>query len=272
MKPPSITSRANRRKRTWAGRIVALLAFAACLASASAAPPAQAFTDEALINGFMVTVFGAEASDGQNDATGIVKKFTGPIAYHLVSTASVDHRRTLRQFLQQLADTVQNIRFVETRSRQDAQMVIFLVNRADYAATIRTTVWQGVDTSFLEANACSAVIAARRSGIERANIYLVADEGFVALAHCMVEEIAQSLGPANDSNLLPDSIFNDMSELNVFGLFDWYILNMLYDARIRPGMTAREVRPLLPFVLQDVRRMLPHALEKSRAFAGHARR
>ena len=235
------------------------------LVTLSPAAAARDFSDEALIEGFVDTVFGAEVgNEADREASRVVKKFTGPVRYHLVSTSSVDRRRTLRRFLGQLSEAVENLELGETHDFDDAQMVIFLSDRADYRATIRSTVWDGVDTAFLEGNACSAVLAARRSGIERAYIYLVADEGFVGLSHCMVEEIAQSLGPANDSTSLPDSIFNDESSLNVFGVFDWFILNMLYDPRILPGMEEAEVRRILPPVIADVRQRLPNALEGHR--------
>ncbi|MEM6849053.1 MAG: DUF2927 domain-containing protein, partial [Pseudomonadota bacterium] len=100
----------------------------------------------------------------------------------------------------------------------------------------------------------------RRSGIERAKIFLVVDEGFLRFWHCVVEEVAQSLGPANDSPRLPDSIFNDHSSVNTLLVFDWFILNMLYDPRIRPGMTENEVVPLLPNVIADARARLPDVL------------
>lgn len=253
----------GNRPGGWARLAGFLVVVALALASPASA---RHFADEALIEGFVDTVFGAEVGDeADREASRVVKKFTGPVSYHLVSTSSVDRRKTLRRFLSQLADAVENLELSETRRFEDAQMVIFLTDRADYRATIRTSVWDGVNTDFLEGNACSAVLAARRSGIERAYIFLVADEGFLGLSHCMVEEIAQSLGPANDSTDLPDSIFNDESTLNVFGVFDWFILNMLYDPRVLPGMDEAQVRVILPAVIADVRARLPRALETHRA-------
>ena len=245
------------------GARAVLLGSMVLAAQALFSPAASAFSDESLERGFIVTVFGAEVEDVRDaEALRAVKKFTGPIHYHLVSTSAVDRRSIVRHFMEQLAASVENLDLAETSVFDDAQMVIFLVDRANYRQTIRATVWSGVDTGFLESNACSAVLATRRTGIERAYIYLVADEGFEGFAHCMVEEIAQSLGPANDSDTLPYSIFNDESELNVFGVFDWFLLNMLYDARIEPGMTVDDVLPLLPAVIADARLRLPEGLEE----------
>lgn len=248
-----------------------LLAVLAGLAALTGTGKAQAsYGDDELIRGFVLTVFGAEVRETLADdvAAARVKKFAGPVHYALVSSAVIDWRRSVRDYVARLSAVVTNLTLTEVETPELAQMTIYLVDRSDYVATIRSTVWQGVQTGFLERNACSAVIAARSSGIDKASVYLVADEGFLTLSHCMVEEIAQSLGPANDSDQLTFSIFNDQSNLNTLGLFDWFILNMLYDERIRPGMSESEARAVLSDVIADVRKRLPAVIATS-ATAGH---
>lgn len=219
------------------------------------AVPAHALSDGAVARGFLATVFGSE--DRMNAAAGgFVKKFTRPVRYHLVSTSRVDRRLSVRDYLASLAGAVANLDLLETTDLASADLIIYLTDRADYVATIRATAWTGVATGFLEANACSTVLAARRGGIERAMVYLVADEGFAAFAHCLVEEVAQSLGPANDDPALDGSIFNDRSRVVGLGELDWLILNVLYDARILPGMDAGQVGEVLPQVITDTRRRL----------------
>jgi hypothetical protein len=41
--------------------------------------------------------------------------------------------------------------------------------------------------------------------------------------------------------------------MGFFDVYDQYLLNILYDPRIRPGMTKEEVGKLLPEVLPKVR-------------------
>ena len=48
-------------------------------------------------------------------------------------------------------------------------------------------------------------------------------------------------------------MFNDKVHLGFFGVYDQYILNILYHPRIRPGMTRDEVKAALPGVLPEVR-------------------
>jgi hypothetical protein len=48
-------------------------------------------------------------------------------------------------------------------------------------------------------------------------------------------------------------MFNDNVSMGFFDVYDQYILNLLYDPRIKTGMTVQEVTAVLPEVLADVR-------------------
>jgi hypothetical protein len=48
-------------------------------------------------------------------------------------------------------------------------------------------------------------------------------------------------------------MFNDNVSMGFFDVYDQYILNILYDPRIKAGMTVEEVKAVLPDVLADVR-------------------
>jgi len=61
---------------------------------------------------------------------------------------------------------------------------------------------------------------------------------------CFHEELAQGLGLANDSPAARPSIFNDDEEFALLTHHDELLLQMLYDDRLRPGMTVEEVRPI----------------------------
>jgi hypothetical protein len=52
---------------------------------------------------------------------------------------------------------------------------------------------------------------------------------------------------------VPWTMFNDDVQLGFFGVYDQYILNILYHPRVRPGMTRDQVRALLPEIMPAVR-------------------
>lgn len=62
---------------------------------------------------------------------------------------------------------------------------------------------------------------------------------------CIHEELAQSLGLVNDWPRARPSIFNDNEEFALLTRQDEMMLKMLYDPRLRPGMTLAEARPIV---------------------------
>ncbi|SHJ53337.1 Protein of unknown function [Palleronia salina] len=68
---------------------------------------------------------------------------------------------------------------------------------------------------------------------------------------CLHEEITQGLGLANDWPGARPSIFNDDEEFALLTTMDEALLRILYDARLRPGMTEAEVAPLLPGLARE---------------------
>ena len=69
---------------------------------------------------------------------------------------------------------------------------------------------------------------------------------------CLHEELAQGLGLANDSPRARPSIFNDDEEFALLTRHDELLLQMLYDPRLRPGMTEAEARPIVQTIAAEL--------------------
>ncbi len=69
---------------------------------------------------------------------------------------------------------------------------------------------------------------------------------------CFHEEIAQGLGLANDSPRARPSIFNDDEEFALLTTMDEYLLRILYDPRLEPGMSLEEARPVVERIARDL--------------------
>ncbi|HQU69854.1 MAG TPA: DUF2927 domain-containing protein [Albidovulum sp.] len=67
-------------------------------------------------------------------------------------------------------------------------------------------------------------------------------------ALCIHEELAQSMGLINDSPRARPSIFNDNEEFALLTRQDELMLKMLYDPRLKPGMTLAEARPIVEVI------------------------
>jgi hypothetical protein len=84
-------------------------------------------------------------------------------------------------------------------------------------------------------------------------VILPVDAGDFTFYDCAYEELLQALGAINDDRSVPWTMFNDDVQMGFFDVYDQYLLNILYDPRIRPGMTKDEVNALLPEVLSTAR-------------------
>ncbi len=69
---------------------------------------------------------------------------------------------------------------------------------------------------------------------------------------CIHEELAQGMGLANDSPGARPSIFNDDDEFALLTTHDEHLLKMLYDPRLRPGMTAKDVAPITRIIAREM--------------------
>lgn len=69
---------------------------------------------------------------------------------------------------------------------------------------------------------------------------------------CIHEELAQGLGLANDSPGARPSIFNDDDEFALLTNHDELLLKMLYDTRLRTGMSAKEAAPITRIIAREL--------------------
>lgn len=248
---------------------IAFVVFFVAVAQAQAASRnvsaiVNAYSDHELITGFNSTVFGSEDPTQRHRLDGFrVKKFAGRVRVHVINLSRHDRRAAVHRFVQKLNRTVRGLNISITKQEKNAGMIVFLVDRGDYKNVIRETMPAHFDTSFLLANDCSAVTGGRHGHrLDRAFVFVVVNEGRRNFRHCMIEEIVQSLGPVNDDRRLKNSIFNDYSKVGSFSVFDWFILNMLYDKRVKAGMTRRQVERVLPRVIADARKRLGRLVVK----------
>lgn len=95
-------------------------------------------------------------------------------------------------------------------------------------------------------NLCTVFAYSRGDGAVyvRAVALLRAELPTLLRSSCIHEELAQGMGLANDSPAARPSIFNDDEEFALLTRHDELLLKMLYDPRLRPGMTEAEAAPI----------------------------
>jgi hypothetical protein len=214
----------------------------------------KAFSDSEIIEGFFRIAFGAELAVGAEPHR--IRRFEGPVRVYVDSRARPDRSSEVTEVVERIRASIQHLDIAITDDRSAANMVVTLVRDRDLPQTIQKFFGR-VQARRIESSLTPQCLSSFRKDeayrIVRADVILVADVGDFVFFDCVYEELLQALGPINDDASVPWSMFNDDVNLGFFGIYDQYLLNILYDPRIRPGMTRAEVQAALPEVLKSVR-------------------
>lgn len=214
----------------------------------------KTFTDAEIISGFLKTAFGAEYHlAGRVDR---IRKYEKPIRVFIDAANRPDRRTQIVAVVTDIALRVQHLDIAVTETRDDANVVVTMVRDRDLFRTM--TSLYGSDKareirSSLDPQCLSGFRKNDNFEILNSDVLLTVDNGDFTFFDCAYEELLQSLGPINDTNAVQWTMFNDNVQMGFFDIYDQYIMNILYDPRIRAGMTVSEVREVLPDVLTSVR-------------------
>jgi hypothetical protein len=185
-----------------------------------------------------------------------IRKFDEPVRVFVVNRGAPDRRAEIAKIVADIHARVQHLDLAMTDDRQAANFVITLVHRRDLTQTIRSHYGREKAKQIqrsLDPQCLSGIGKDQSYRIRRAEAILPVDDGEYSFYDCAYEELLQALGLVNDDSSVPWTMFNDAVQMGFFDVYDEYLVNILYDPRIRPGMTKRELDRLLPEVLPTVR-------------------
>jgi hypothetical protein len=214
----------------------------------------KTFSDAEIMDGFFKTAFGAEFRvAGSSDR---IRKYDGPVRVLIDSRAKPDRRNQMAAVIADIRARVQHLDIARTQNREDANVVVTLVRNRDLARTIARLHGRERSRQIQRALLPQCLSSFRKDDtfrITQSSVLLVVDAGDFIFRDCAYEEMLQALGPIKDTKTVPWTMFNDKVQMGFFDVYDQHLLNILYDPRIRPGMSVEEVTALLPQVLPDVR-------------------
>jgi hypothetical protein len=252
-----------------AAMVLALSALACAVAPARAENPEIAsrraaerhdFTNEEIKDGFFKIAFQAELEVGARSDR--VRKFDEPVRIFIESEAQPDRSTEIASIVADIRRRIDHLDVAITDDKKAANFIVSLVADRDVAATIRAH--YGTDRASqiekaLTPQCLSGIGKDKQFRIRRAEVILPVDAGEFTFYDCAYEELLQGLGAINDDNSVPWTMFNDDVQMGFFDVYDQYLLNILYDPRIRPGMTKAEVEDLMPGILPAARTFIAKA-------------
>ncbi len=212
------------------------------------------FTDAEIADGFFKVAFGAEFHlAGRVDR---IRRYDRPVRVFIDNKARPDRRARMREVVADIGRRIEHLDIAVTDQREDANVTVTLVRDRDLHRTIVS--FYGADRAreirkAIDPQCLSSFTKNDDFAIVSSNVILAVDAGNFIFADCAYEELLQALGPINDTDEVPWTTFNDEVSMGHFGIYDQLLLNLLYHPRMRPGMSAVEVKTLLPEILPAVR-------------------
>jgi hypothetical protein len=212
------------------------------------------FTDKEIRDGFFKIAFAAELQFGPRAER--IRKFDEPVRVYVVNRGAPDRRSEVAAVVADIGSRVDHLDLAMTDDRSTANVIVTLVRERDVKQTIRSTfgsIRAAKIEKALKPQCLSGFAKDRNYRIRRAEIILPVDVDEFRFYDCAYEELLQALGPINDDRSVPWTMFNDDVQMGFFDTYDQILLNILYDPRVRPGMTKHEVGELLPELMPRAR-------------------
>jgi DUF2927 family protein len=213
----------------------------------------KTFTDGEIMDGFFKTAFGAEFQlAGRVDR---IRKYDAPVRV-FVDSNRPDRKAQLAKVVADIGKRVQHLDIAMADRGDAANVTVKMVRDRNLYRTISAS--YGADRAreiraSLDPQCLSGFRKNEQYEIEHSDVILTVDNGDFIFLDCAYEELLQALGPINDTSSVPWTMFNDDVQMGFFDVYDQYILNILYHPSIKAGMTAQEVKAVIPQVLPEVR-------------------
>jgi hypothetical protein len=191
-------------------------------------------------------------------------KWREPILYQIVGDAVTAQDRETYAALSRRLSRVTGLEIRAAAQDEEDNLLILILSRsgrrqaADFLEEIAGSTSRGLIYRLRQDDytiPCAATVGAapQDQAIAQGLILIKAETSGLLRESCAHEEFAQILGPGNDFTGARPSIFNDDGEFALLTEHDEYILRVLYDRRLEPGMTRDEAMPIAREIIEEIR-------------------
>lgn len=230
-----------------------VLAGSMAVAQAQPAPKAARLTVDALVRYFDTIVFGAEL--GSRYANRVIAKWPRKtITLSLERRATKEYLGFVKKHVAALT-VLTGIKFSGTKKPESANIRMFFMKRAEMAAIRGPNVDPQAVLEAAMTGGCYFLTWKKPDKDIVKGIIVVDVERDPALTNsCLLEELTQSLGLPNDSNMLRPSIFSDRDHLTELSIQDKVLVKTLYDPRMKAGLPRAEALKVARIIISEMTR------------------
>ena len=239
------------------------LATAALAASGKQPAPAGAFagapgeytsfSSAELQRGFLALAFGSDLRIGARPRG--IRRFDRPIRVAVVASGSVDRSAAMARVIDDYARKIPNLHLSVTADAESADVEVRLIDEKNFKSALQAAFGARTTKTFVaRANpqCMTSVKSNTEGGILRTVSFIIVDKGDAVFLNCAYHELLHAFGLSNHDQRNPWTMLKQKRLVGYLPVYDRALLTLLYDPRLKPGMTAAQARAVLPLIIQDL--------------------
>jgi hypothetical protein len=216
----------------------------------SAPPQYTHFTSAELTHGFMALAFGSDLRIGVRPRG--IRRFDHPIRAHVISSGSIGRGAEMARVLEDYARQVPNLKLTIANDSEPADIDLRLIDEKDFYAALESAFGAKVARTFIartDPQCMTSVKSSAVGDIVRSVSFIIVDKGDDVFFDCAYHELLHAFGLSNHDQRNPWTTLNQNRMVGYLSVYDRSLLTMLYDPRLKPGMTPAQARAILPHVI-----------------------
>ena len=247
------------------GAFVVMISMMAIALAASGKRPAPAgsfvfapaeytqFSIGELSRGFLALAYGSDLRVAGRPRG--LHRFTRPVSIRVEGGGSVDRSEAMRRILNEYARKIPNLHLNIVAGTERADVEVLLIDEKELEAALRASYGAQLTQAFVARTdpQCVTSVKSNADGeIVQARSYIIVDKGNDVFLDCAYHELLHAFGLSNHDQRNPWTTLNQNRMVGYLSVYDRTLLTLLYDPRVRPGMTRPQVRRLLPHVIKEL--------------------
>ncbi len=211
------------------------------------------FTAAELSRGFLALAFGSDLRLGTKSNN--IRRFDTAVRLHLVAGGNDARTQTYRRIAGEFAQKIPNLNMRLVDDLSSANVVVRLIDEKDFFAAMEAAYGRETARSFVAQTdpQCMTSLKSQADGkAVRADVFIIVDQGDEVFFDCAYHETLHAFGLSNHDDRNAWTTLNQKRTVGYLSVYDRAMLTLLYDPRIQPGMTASQVRRILPHAIKDL--------------------
>ena len=217
------------------------------------APPQYTrFSAAELERGFLALAFGSDLRIGARPLG--IRRFDQPIRARIIGGGSIDRTIAMARVIEEYAREVPNLGLAIGAPVAPAEVELRLIDEKDFQSALQAAFGAKIAKTFVTRTdpQCMTSVKSTADGkIVHSVSFIIVDKGDDVFLDCAYHELLHAFGLSNHDQHNPWTALNQNRMVGYLTAYDRSLLTLLYDSRIKPGMTIRQARAILPSIISE---------------------